>query len=429
MSLIRKIFFAMMIGVLFLTACSPSTSIKLAQSNKPRNTTPQSSTTDLESVVSGNNAFALDLYHKLDGDTGNVFFSPYSISLALAMTYAGSRGNTEMQMGQAMHFSLSQAQLHPALNQLALELDKRARDKNVPAGKAFTLHVANALWGQVGFTFLPDFLDILAQNYGAGMQLLDFSKEPESARNTINQWVSKETANKINDIIPQGAIDSLTRLVLSNAIYFKADWQSEFSKDATQNDVFHLLEGGTITGPMMKQKSSFRYASAQGLQMVELPYAGGQLSMLVLLPEDGKFNEVSGVLDLSTLDSLINSLDYKEVNLTLPKFTFEYNLGLNDYLKQLGMTEAFDPTLADFSGMDGAKDLYISDVLHKAFVSVDEAGTEAAAATVVIVGVTSMPVDQPIEFKADRPFIFAIRDNGSGTLLFLGRLMDPAGGK
>jgi serpin B len=291
------------------------------------------------------------------------------------------------------------------------------------------LHVANALWGQVGFTFLPDFLDTLALNYGAGMQLLDFTKDPESARNTINQWVSKETEKKINDIIPPGAIDTLTRLVLSNAIYFKAYWQSEFSKDATQNDAFHLLEGGTITVPMMKQKSSFRNAAIEGLQAVELPYAGGQLSMLVLLPEDGKFNEVSGKLDLSTLDGLINSLEYKEVNLTLPKFTFEYNLGLNGYLKQLGMTEAFDPTLADFSGMDGAKDLYISDVLHRAFVAVDEAGTEAAAATVVIMDVTSMPVEQPIEFKADRPFIFAIRDNATGTLLFLGRLMNPAGAK
>ena len=429
MFLIRKIFFAMMIGLLVLTACTPSASIKLVQSNKPRNTTPQSSTTDLGSVVSGNNAFAFDLYHKLDGDAGNVFFSPYSISLALAMTYAGARGNTETQMGQALHFSLSQAQLHQALNQLALELDKRAKNENVPADKTFTLHVANALWGQVGFTFLPDFLDILAQNYGAGMQLLDFSKDPELARSTINQWVSKETENKINDIIPPGAIDTLTRLVLSNAIYFKADWQSEFSKDATQNETFHLLEGGTITVPMMIQKSSFRYASAQGLQMVELPYAGGQLSMLILLPEDGKFNEMAGALDLSTMDSLVNSLEYKEVNLTLPKFTFEYNLGLNDYLKKLGMTDAFDPTLADFSGMDGVKDLYISDVLHKAFVAVDEAGTEAAAATVVIVGVTSMPVDQPIEFKADRPFIFAIRDNATGTLLFLGRLMNPSAGK
>jgi serpin B len=423
---LRKILLLMVLSSVILAGCGTILTGNVVTSKLPRDHAPQVADTDLSALADGNNAFAIDLYHHLDTDPGNVFFSPYSISTALAMTYAGARGTTESQMAQAMHYSLAQAQLHPAFNKLALELDTRSTDANIPADKAFKLHVANATWGQDGYTFLPEYLDTLALNYGAGLRLLDFMSDPESARQTINQWVSKETENKINDIIPQGAIDQLTRLVLSNAIFFKGDWQSEFTKDATQLGTFTMLEGGTTTVPMMHQEGQFRYVDVEGFQALEMAYAGGQLSMVIILPEQGKFSEVASSLSAAGLDNIMDNLQYTLVALTMPKFKFEYDLGLNGVLKEMGMLDAFDPSVSDFSGMDGSRDLYISDVLHKAFVAVDEAGTEAAAATVVIVGTTAMPVDQPIEFKADRPFIFAIRDNPTGTILFLGRLMNPA---
>ena len=424
-SFLRKILLLIVFLSVILAGCGTIQSGNEVKSKLSRDNAPQVADADLSVLVAGNNDFAIELYHRLDTEPGNVFFSPYSISIALAMTYAGARSTTESQMALAMHYSLAQSQLHPAFNKLALELDKRSTAENIPADKAFKLHAANATWGQDGYSFLPEYLDTLALNYGAGLRLLDFMNDPESARQTINKWVSKETENKINDIIPQGAIDMMTRLVLSNAIYFKGDWQSEFNKDATQQGTFNMLDSGTTTVPMMHQEGQFRYVGVEGFQALEMPYAGGQLSMFIILPEQGKFNEVASSLSAAGLDNIINNLQYTLVKLTLPKFTFEYNLGLNSVLKEMGMMDAFDPSVADFSGMNGSRDLYISDVLHKAFVAVDEAGTEAAAATVVIMEATSMPVDQPIEFKADRPFIFAIRDNPTGSILFLGRLMNP----
>jgi serpin B len=425
MKKLLKPFFIVLILAVTLSACQVAPSPVLAQSQKPRDTQPQVSNTDSAILVDGNNAFALDLYHRLNESANNLFFSPYSISIALAMTYAGSAGVTENQMAQAMHFVLPRAQLHPAFDQLALELAQRATAEGVDPNQAFTLHVVNVTWGQTGYTFLTTYLDILAQDYGAGIRLLDFASNSETARNTINQWVSQETQNKINDILPAGSIDALTRLVLSNAIYFKADWSNEFDKSLTKKDVFHLVTGGTTTVPMMNRSGFYNYASGNGYQAVELPYAGEQLSMLIILPDEGKFSEAASSLDSATLAGIVSNLQSKNVNVTLPKFTFEYDLGLKSWLQQMGMVDAFDPTKADLSGMDGQKDLYISDVLHKAFVALDEAGTEAAAATTVIVGVTSMPVEQPIAFKADRPFIFLIRDNPTGTILFFGNMMDP----
>lgn len=429
MKKIMKSFFIVLIITLSLSACQVAPSTVLAQSDKPRDTQPQVSSSDSAVLVAGNSTFAFDLYHRLKDEPDNLFFSPYSISIALAMTYAGAAGDSESQMAQAMHFDLPQAQLHPAFNKLSLELDQRTSAEGIDSTKAFKLHVVNATWGQTGFAFLPGYLDILAEDYGAGIRLLDFSANPENARSTINQWVSRETENKINDILPVGSIDTLTRLVLSNAIYFKADWANEFDKGLTQEDVFHLLAGGTTTVPMMNRTGFYNYAAGAGYQALELPYAGGQLSMLVILPDEGQFAQVASSLNLTILEGIVSSLQSTNVDLTLPKFTFEYDLGLKGWLQQLGMTDAFDATRADFSGMNGKKDLYISDALHKAFVAVDEAGTEAAAATTVIVGVTSAPSEQPIAFKADRPFIFLIRDIPTGTILFLGNLMNPAPAK
>jgi len=421
---VRKLIFFVLI--LALAACGPAGAGKLVQSDKPRDPQPQVDDADLAALVRGDNAFAFDLYRQASGGDGNLFFSPYSISTALAMTYAGARGDTAAQMAAALHYALAQAALHPAFNRLALTLDSRAQAPGLPAGKAFTLHTANALWGQDGFPFQSDFLDLLAQNYGAGMHLLNFKSDPEAARQTINDWVSQETEKRITDIVPSGAIDPLTRLVLANAIYFKADWASEFEKIATADGDFTLLDGSRVSVPFMFQEGSFRYTEGDGLQALELPYSGGDLSMLVILPQPGSFDAVQSALSAGELDSLVAGLDYQYAQVWLPKFHFDYSLDLNAHLQALGMSDAFDPDAADFSGMDGRRDLYIGSVLHKAYVAVDEAGTEAAAASAVVVQAASAPVGSPIVFRADRPFLFAIRDNPTGTILFLGRVMDPA---
>jgi serpin B len=396
-------------------------------SDVPRDLSPQVSDSDLGELVSGNSAFTFALYRQISSGNENLFYSPYSISIALAMTYAGAQGQTAGQMAEALHFTLPEARLHPSFNQLALELDSRSKVEWLEPDQAFQLSVANSLWGQSGFHFEKAFLDVLAQNYAAGMRLVDYRKDAEAARLAINDWVSQSTKEKIKDIIPKGALDTLTRLVLANAVYFKAAWAHPFQPGATQPGAFHLLNGTSVDVPMMREKTGLHCMQGDGYRAVELPYADGQLSMLILLPDDGRFGDVESRLDTGLLDATAAALQYGEGILTMPKFKFEWSSELVDGLKALGMGDAFDPEQADFSGMDGARDLYISDVLHKAYVSVDEQGTEAAAATVSIVGAASLPTHET-EFQIDRPFFFLIRDNPTGTILFVGRVMNPAAG-
>jgi serpin B len=410
---------------LILSACHPVKPVEAIKSDLSRDTQPIVGGNDIASIADGNNAFGWDLYRQLQGEAGNLFYSPYSISSALAMTWAGARGDTTAQMAQVLHFELDQASLHPAFNGLMLALASRAEAGGIAPDQAFKLNVANALWGQQGFPFLAEFLDTLALNYDAGMYLVDFQNDPEGARQDVNDWVSRETQEKIKDIVPPGAIDAMTRLVLANAIYFKADWASEFAREDTFDQDFHLADGSTLSVPTMYQNGSFRYASQRGLQALELPYAGDQLSMVILLPDEGQLDTLQAGLDAERLDGLLGTLDYRMVDVHLPKFTYEYSLSLADALVNMGMRAAFDPGLADFSGMDGARDLYIGDVLHKAFVAVDEAGTEAAAATVVIMKLTAMLPESEIEFRVDRPFLFVIRDIPTGAILFVGRVMSP----
>ena len=398
----------------------------LLKSDKPRITTPTVAPGDAAVLEQGNTAFALALYRLLSREPGNLFYSPYSISQALAMTWAGARGATETQMADALDFLLSQDRLHPAFNALALELAKRAQESsNENAPKPFVLDIVNALWGQTGFPFSEAYLDLLAQNYDAGLRTLDFDKDPEGSRKTINDWVAEQTRDRIKDLIPQGAIDELTRLVLTNAIYFNASWQSPFKEENTADGTFTRLDGSTVTVPLMHQSGKYRYAEGNGYQAVEILYDGARTSMVVLLPEPGNFAAFESSLDVAKLNGIIGDLGTWMVDLTMPKFQYESEFGLAPALKALGMTDAFDPNTADFSGMDGARDLYVQDVVHKAFVSVDEAGTEAAAATAVIVGTTSMPPG-PVAFTMDRPFIYLIRDIPTGAILFLGRVTDPA---
>jgi len=410
-----------------LMACDQQAAAELLMSDKPRDASPDVSQADLALLTEGNSAFAFELYQALreqeDNKDNNFFYSPYSISVALAMTYAGARGNTAEEMAAILHFMLEQDRLHPAFNWLDAELASRGEGAQGNDGEGFRLNIVNAIWGQKDYSFLSTFLDVLAGNYGAGLRILDFITETEASRLAINQWVSDQTEGRIKDLIPQGAIDALTRLVLTNAIYFNAAWEYPFSENVTANGSFYLLDGEQVTVPMMKQTESFGYAHANGYQAVELLYDGDELSMVILLPASGNFEAFEEGLQAQGVSDIISDLQLTEVVLTMPKFKFDSEFSLKDTLERMGMPVAFSGA-ADFSGMTGAPDLCISEVLHKAFVSVDEKGTEAAAATAVIMRETAMP-DQPVEVTIDRPFIFLIRDIETGAILFVGRVLNP----
>jgi serpin B len=417
----------LVIGGSSLGACGPGPAeAGELRSDLEREVSPVVEIGDQDALVDGNTAFALGLYAALSDDYDNLFYSPYSISLALAMTYAGARGETEMEMAQTLHFDLPQARLHPAFNTLDQELAKRGEPIELPDGEqeGFQLNIANSIWGQVDYAFLEEFLDLLALNYGAGLRLVDFIQQTEQARQQINAWVSDETEGRIEDLIPEGILTADARLVLANAIYFNAAWMNPFDEAATTDGIFHLLDGGEVSVPMMGQSEHMRYADGEGYQIVERAYVGGQMAMDIILPDAGEFAAIEAAMDAAWLESVLASLEGQQVALSMPRFEFESEVGLTQVLQAMGMPTAFSDS-ADFSGMDGTRDLFISDVLHKAFVSVDEAGTEAAAATAVIMSLTAMP-DQPVSVSIDRPFIFLIRDLQTGAVLFVGRVMNPA---
>ncbi|GAB4471178.1 MAG: serpin family protein [Anaerolineales bacterium] len=405
----------------------PIARAEVAQSDKPRNTSPDVSSEELAELVSANTTFALDLYHLLSAEkAANLFYSPYSISVALAMTYAGARGETEKQMANALHFSLSQERLHPtfnALDQYLTSLGQQSQESE--ESTPFRLQIANALWGQQGFEFLTDFLDTLATNYGAGLRLVDFNRDPEAARRLINEWVSEQTEGKIKDLIPAGAIDPLTRLVLTNAIYFNAAWLHPFLKESTVEEPFTLLNGEKVNVPMMKLTKSLRYAEGEDFQLVSLPYQGGNLEMVVILPAAGQFEAFRDKFTPEWLSQALNARQAQMVKLSMPKFKVESDFSLVNALSDLGMPIAFQPDGADFSGMDGKRDLFIGEVLHKAYINVDEAGTEAAAATAVIMELTAAMPAQPLTLTVDRPFIFLIREQQNGAILFVGQVVQP----
>jgi len=405
-----------------LAACSQPASTDIVSSDKPRSTATVGKA-DLASLVDGNNTFAFGLYRALKGTQGNLFYSPYSISQALAMTYAGARDTTEKEMATTLHFTLPQDRLHSTFNSLDQQLKTRGQDAKGKDDKGFRLNIVNAIWGQTGYNFLTEYLDTLAQNYGAGLRTLDFRSEPESSRQTINKWVEDQTEQRIKDLLKVGDIDPLTRLVLTNAIYFNAAWANSFEKSLTQPASFHLLDGSTVEVPMMRQSERMGYAAGDGYQAVSLPYDGSELEMVVMLPDQGKFAEFEQSLDAGKTDTIIKSIAPTQVSLSFPRFKIESEFGLGDVLYDMGMSTAFT-SLADFSGMTGNRELCISKVIHKAFVEVDEAGTEAAAATAVVMRATAMPLE-PKVVTVDRPFIFIIRDIQTGSVIFIGRVVNP----
>jgi serpin B len=370
-------------------------------------------------VGEANNAFAADLYGKLCGEEGNLFFSPNSIETALVMTYAGAKGQTADQMAKVLHLP-GKGDMHKAFGDLLKDLNAEKGADGKP--RAFQLSVANALWGQKGFEFLPDFLGLVKENYGAGLSDLDFAKDTEGSRKTINAWVEKQTQDKIKDLLAPGVLTADTRLVLTNAIYFKGKWADPFKKADTKNEPFHLSGGKDINAPMMNRVDKTWYRETADYQAVELPYEGGELSMIIILPKkaDG-LAAVEKTVTPKMLNKDMADFAVEEVILSLPKFKTTSEFGLGDTLAALGMKDAFSASTADFSGLDGKQDLFISAVVHKAFVDVNEEGTEAAAATAVV----TKNGHEPHVFRADHPFLFLIRHEKTGAILFMGRVADP----
>jgi len=377
-------------------------------------------TTDQRSLVDGNNQVCFDLYARLGTRDGNVFFSPFSVSSALAMTYAGARGETARQMASALRFPVSGEPLHQAF---AVMLRSLNRSGSTPRNE---LRIANALWPQAGLPLARDFERIARDLHGAGLTAVDFER-PEQARATINAWVEQQTQDRIKDLMPEGALTPDTRLVLTNAIYFKGKWRRAFLEAETRPDKFIAPRGRVVPGvPFMSQHGTFRYLEGEGFQALALPYDGDELSMVVLLPQQvDRLSELERRLTAPRVTEWLATMPEREVYVALPRFKVTAAFKLKPVLSQLGMPLAFERGRADFSGIASGKPLYLSEVMHKAYVEVNEKGTEAAAATGAVVQVMSMRPAPPV-FRADHPFIFVIRDNATASLLFAGRVVDPA---
>jgi serpin B len=382
---------------------------------------------DNGSVAEGTNRFAFDLYRQLasspDSSGKNIFFSPYSISSALAITYEGARGTTADEIRSVLHF--------PANGTLMRE-GFAATDARLNRGSDnYTLRTANALWAEETYQFLPEYVDVAGRWYGANVTNLDFRNNPDGSRAIINRWVEEQTEEKIRDLLPAGSIDALTRLVITNAIYFKGTWAEQFDPNETTDEEFRVGPNETVQVRMMQRTDEdavFGYAETDALQVLEMPYAHGngtELSMLVLLPKGDNLTAVEERLDADMVAELRDSLDSQRVRVYFPKFKLETEYSLPRVLAAMGMPTAFTGD-ADLSGMDGTRDLFVSDVVHKAFVDVNEEGTEAAAATGVVVNLVSAPIEDTVPvFRADHPFVFMIVEEDSGTVLFMGRVADP----
>jgi serpin B len=378
----------------------------------------------LSTVVEAVNQFAFDLYQRLRAEDRNLCFSPASISTALAMTYAGAAEKTEAEIAKTLHFEMPKRQLDDGMRVLL------ASWKTTDKKQGFRLDVANRLWGEEGYGFRSEFLRDTRTVYGAELGRLDFSSQAEEARQTINRWVEDHTGQRITNLISSSEQLSGARLVLTNAVYFKGEWHKPFYKHGTENEDFHVSVDQKLKIQMMHAQDQFNYAAVDGLQLVQLPYGDGSLSMVVLLPDTvAGLSQLEEQLSPANLRKWTDSLVNHEVNVSLPKFKTTTEMKMGNILKSMGMVSAFDGATADFSGMTGAKDLFISDVIHKAFVEVNEEGTEAAAATAVVMVECSASFEKPqkpLLFNANHPFVFLIRDDRTGAILFLGRILDPS---
>jgi len=407
---------------------SSTTPDTVARSSQSHDTNPNIADADYQAVVAANNQFGFDLLQQIvPGETGNLVYSATSAVHALSMTYLGAQGTTKTQMSAVLHDSFASDVYPTAINRLTIDLASRniAPHTTTNGELSVTLKLVDDIWAQNAFTLAPSFLDDLAKYYDAGVHLLDFIKNAEGARATINQWVADNTANRIQDLLPSGSIDASTRLVLSNALYFKGSWAEPFDVKSTSNAPFNRLDASTVDVPMMHDSRSVSYGEGTNYQMIDVPFDGGQLSMTMLLPAIGHFTEIRDQLSQQWWSQATAAMANASVILTVPKFSFTWGTkSLADALKSLGMTDAFDQGAADFSGIEPTRQLYVADVLQKAFIAVDESGAEAAAATAVVMDLAAVRQDQKT-FAADRPFLCFIRDI-SGEILFAGQVLDPS---
>lgn len=421
-----------------------TTETKIARSDAPRDQASSVSADTLQAVVEADNAFAFDLFSKVRADAAakNTVMSPTSVSLALAMTYAGAQNVTAAEMAKALHFDAPNLDVHAGHNALSQALESRADDalaaakkiaqnagQPAPSPSDFRLHVVNAVWGDGSYSWEAPFLDVLAKSYGTGVYLADFLHQYEAERVRINTWVSEETQNKINDLLPSGSLDDNTRMVLVNAIHLKLPWNSPFRKEATAAGDFTKADGTKVSADFMGQDGEFKYFEDDKAQMASLPLVGGKLSFVVALPKDTLQSFESG-LDAGYWKTAWAGRSSKLLRVQLPKFSFTTDsIKLKDVFKSLGMVQAFEPDQADFYGMcktpPNDERLFIASILHKAMMAVDENGVEAAAATaVVMAGNTSVP-PEPTPMIVNKPFVVAIVDEPTGALLFLGHINDP----
>lgn len=419
----------LLMTMLLLTACgaveAPATGAsELVRASVARDESPEVSPATVGDLAQGNNRFAFDFYHQVAGQSSeNLIYSPYSISLAFSMVYAGASGETAEQMAEVFHYLPQEAQ-HPAFNALDRQIAAVGEAGTVPeGGEPFQLNVANAVWTQTGYPFRDAYLELLARQYGAGVRTVDFAEDLDATVEAINEWTYDATEGRIEKLAPPLSVTPLTRLVLANAIYFKASWLFPFDEASTAEGGFTLLDGSNVTVPLMHQAAArVPYAEGDAYQAVRLPYAGGAVDMLVILPTEGEFEVVEAQLGGELLQAVQGRAEVHDVDLTLPRFEFDTTLQLVELLQSLGLTTPFGDE-ADFSGMTENSSLFIADAVHKGTITVDEEGTEAAAVTGVAMEVSEYP---RAEVSVTRPFLFAIIERESGTILFLGRVLNPA---
>lgn len=402
----------------FLAAGLPATSAYQPDSN-------------LDKLVASNNAFALEFYrHRSAAPDANLIFSPFSISQAFGMVMGAARETTAQQVAAAMHYQLPSEDLHPAFAALNTDLRERETPENDSAER-LQLNIANSLWAQDNFPFRQSYVDLVRDYYDGGLYFRDFTSAPEEVRTAINDWIEDQTEDKIEDMLAPGSVSPMTRMVLVNAIYFNGSWAFPFEEDTTQDDTFTLLDGSTVTVPMMTQQESFGYMRGDGFQAVELPYYGQDMAMLIILPDEGQLETFRAEFGPEQFNTIREGLAGQKVRLTMPRFEFKTSLDLTAALSALGMVDLFDPNQADLTGMfDPAatnETLFVSTAIHEAYIGVDEAGTEAAAATAMAFATAAPEPEEPLVLHLDRPFIYSIYDRQTGAILFMGHVMNPAG--
>jgi serpin B len=403
------------------TPSTPSGGTGEARSSALRRSPSSNAATSGAAVVNGLGA---SLFGALAGGAPNLVFSPASIAIAMSMARAGAAGTTATEIDAVL---AADASLHDAMNGLTAALVSRPGSFQAMGETVdVELAIANSLWGQDGLTWKQPFLDVLAAEYGAGLRLVDFVKDPEAARRAVNAWVDDETEQRIPELLAEGTVTSDWRLTLVNAVYMKAPWSQPFNDTLTADATFTTLSGSTVQVPMMRSSNNLSYASGPGWQAISLPYAGDALDMLLVVPDAGALAQVESELPSGLLDRVGDALSSRLVNLGMPTFDIETGASLGEVLRALGMPSAFDPDTADFSAMTDDQRLFIAAVVHQANITVDENGTEAAAATAIGMATTSAPIDPPVDLVIDRPFLFAVRDVPTGAVVFLGRIGDPS---